>query len=59
VDVPWGKVEQSADEEIRYLGDDLTKAECPPRVELGLLFSSLKDISVGNEFRLSLSNDTG
>jgi len=56
---PWGKVEQSTNKEVRHLGNDFTKAECPPRIKLGLLLSSLKDISVGDELGLSLGNNTG
>lgn len=58
-DSPRGKVQQSTDQEVWDLGDDLTEAECPPGVDLGFFLSGLEDVSVGDELGLRLGNHTG
>jgi hypothetical protein len=57
--VPRRKVEQSAYEQVRHLGDDFSKAERLPRVQLCLFLPCLEDVSVGDKLGLRLGNDTG
>lgn len=51
-------LEYRADHQVRELGDDKSKSERLPVVNLGLLFSRFKDIPSADEERLNLRNNS-